>query len=101
MICIAPSRTDPLRRCVFLLVPACAFLAALSVRAAKPDKTERQEMKREAGSAPTGKSGAEDAQSRAMAKVREQLAVNDDAEWAVIAERITRVVELRRNLPGS
>ncbi len=83
--------------------------------AAKPSKAEIKELKREFGAdAVDGKIGkkddkadvapgkpiAGDADARMMAKLREQFEVTDDAEWALIAERITRVSELRRNLGG-
>lgn len=95
------------------LVLATAFSAALSAQT-KPNKIERREMKLDAGNAADGKfnqrdaSGevrggkptSEDAQSRLMSKLREQFEVADDAEWSVIAERITKVADLRRNLTG-
>lgn len=36
-------------------------------------------------------------QDRMMTYIREQFAVTDDGEWSVIAERITKVMELRRS----
>ncbi len=91
-------------------------MLATELTAAKPGKPDLKELKREGGvEALAGKPNkrddkpdtgggrveAGDAQSRIMAKLREQLEVTDDAEWAVIAERITRVGELRRNLGGA
>ncbi len=84
--------------------------------AAKPSKAEIKEIKREFGpdavegkvskrddkiDAGIGKPSAGDVDSRMMAKLREQFEVTDDAEWALIAERITKVSELRRNLGGA
>jgi hypothetical protein len=37
-----------------------------------------------------------DIQERMMSSLREQMDVKDDAEWALITERITAVTELRR-----
>src|SRR5215212_2116336 len=78
-------------------------LAALAVAAhaqTKPNKIERRDMKRDASDAPTGKVTSENAQSRVLAKLREQFEVTDDAEWNLIAERITNVSELRRTVAG-
>lgn len=36
-------------------------------------------------------------QARMLASLREQFAVKDDAEWSLISERITAVINLRRN----
>jgi hypothetical protein len=49
------------------------------------------------------KDGSGDAESRALAKLRERLEVADDAEWAVIVERIAKVEDARRSLwaPGA
>ena len=38
------------------------------------------------------------AESRQLSRLRERLDVADDAEWAVISDRIGKVEELRRNL---
>jgi hypothetical protein len=95
------------------LVLVTAFSAALPAQT-KPNKIERREMKLEGGSATDGKfnqrdgsgdvrgnkSASEDAQARIMSKLREQFEVTDDAEWSVIAERIAKVSDLRRNLAG-
>lgn len=87
-----------------------------SALAAKPDKAEIKELKRELGAdavdgkigkredkseTASGKPAGGDADARMMAKLREQFEVTDDAEWALIAERITKVSELRRNLGGA
>lgn len=49
---------------------------------------------------PTGgvKSRADEAAARGLERLRGQLSVEDDAEWAVILERITRVNEARATL---
>jgi hypothetical protein len=92
------------RRCFLRQVSlsvAVAVLAAGSYAQTKPNKIERRDMKREAGAAPDGKVAADDAQSRAMSKLREQFEVSDDAEWEVIAARIAKVGELRRVVAGT
>ena len=47
------------------------------------------------------KDGAADPQARALSRVREQMEITDDGEWALIAERIGKVDELRRALLAS
>lgn len=41
-----------------------------------------------------------DMQARMMSTLRERMGVTSDEEWAVIAERITKVSELRRQMGG-
>jgi hypothetical protein len=97
---------------LLLLILAVLFpVAWLAV--AKPKKAEARELKREMGyDAPSaksskreansdstgGKPNSSDTESRVMSKLRERLEVTDDGEWAIIAERITRVEEVRRSL---
>lgn len=100
------------RRSVLLVSVALAMATPWSAFAAKPSKAEIKEIKREFGpdavegkvskrddktDAAIGKPAAGDADSRMMSKLREQFEVTDDAEWALIAERITKVSEMRRN----
>lgn len=108
----APGR--PLRR-VLLVVTVHAVLAAgWQGWAAKPSKEERV-MKRElaaleadpkpkkrdlAAEPAERKAGDADAQARSLTRLREQLEVTDEAEWTLIAERITKVTEERRTLAG-
>lgn len=111
----------------FVLIPV--FTATL-VAQGKPNKSERREMKREmladstggkvskrddaidslpgkpdkrdsSGSVSGGRGDTSDPQARMLGKLREQLAVTDDAEWDVIAERIAAVSDARRSLGGS
>ena len=44
------------------------------------------------------KAGGTDPQSRMLERVRAQMEITDDDEWALIAERIGKVEELRRTL---
>src|SRR5665213_2962904 len=41
---------------------------------------------------------AADLQARRMNKLRERFEVTDDAEWQLISERITKVMEVRRSI---
>ena len=98
-----PHRSSAQRR--RLLTP---FLSALLVLAcpvlAKPAKDEFREPKRDdSAMAKGGKMSPGEAESRTLAKLRERLEVTDDAEWAVISERILKVEEMRRSLwaPGT
>jgi hypothetical protein len=71
---------------------------------AKPNKDEIREAKREESSVSKGgKTSPGEAESRILAKLRERLEVADDAEWAVISERILKVDEARRSFwaPGA
>ncbi|MSU48727.1 MAG: hypothetical protein EXS37_06520 [Opitutus sp.] len=96
-----------------LLFTLAALYSTTGVALAKPSKAESRDLKREMiadttgakpskrddpGSAKGGRSTPADAQARIMAKLRERLDVNDDAEWDIISNRIARVDELRRNL---
>jgi hypothetical protein len=99
-----------------LRVLAAALLAAFTgAHAAKNEaKMEKRDLRREmaggedAGRKPgrgdkdsaaaTQKSRAEEASARGLERLRDQLAVEDDAEWAVILERINRVTEARGTL---
>lgn len=82
-----------------LLLPAAvpALGAADSAKPEKVPKEERREMKR-AGDLPAkeDKPRATEVKERISSRLRERLEVTDDAEWAVISERITRIEELRR-----
>ena len=42
------------------------------------------------------KGGGTDPQARMLTKLREQMEITDDSEWAIVTARITRVEELRR-----
>jgi hypothetical protein len=109
-------KTDFLRATGSSLLPALAVaLVTASVpagRAAKSDfKAEKKEMRRELGggdeggrkpargdkdsAAATPKTRADEAAARNIERLRDQLGVEDDAEWAVILERINRVNEAR------
>jgi hypothetical protein len=62
--------------------------------AGKPKKQAKQEAKGKEGRATAEAEG----ESRTLTRLREYLEVTDDAEWAVIAERIQAVVESRTAL---
>lgn len=94
-----------------LLIALAGVGPSVWLARAKPGKAETRELKREmAADASTarpakrddaagggGPRTAADAGERNLARLREYLEVTDDAEWAVILERINRVTELRRN----
>ncbi|MCX6954598.1 MAG: hypothetical protein NTV51_20790 [Verrucomicrobia bacterium] len=90
-----------------LLLALPVYLSTAGLFAAKPGKAELREQKKEAGAdAPGGKSGKRDdgtggGESRQMTRLREQMEVTDDAEWALIADRIKTVDDLRRSLATS
>jgi hypothetical protein len=92
-----------------LLAPSALLLVALTpalpaADSVKPDKadklpkSERREMRKsgDTAAADEKRPAPSDLQARIQSRLRERLEITDDAEWAVIAERITRVEELRR-----
>lgn len=94
-----------------LLLTLSTLCATAWLAQAKPAKAEMRDLKREmnadaAGAKPNkhddnakgGRSNADDAQARGLLRLREHLEVTDDAEWDVIAERITKVTEARSTL---
>jgi hypothetical protein len=94
MRALSPPR--PLAR--WALLAAFAVLVAVSpaqdkpAKPGKPDREEKgesREMKRTGGEKPGRDPGAEAA--RSLVRLREAMRVTDDAEWAVIAERIAAV----------
>jgi|LauGreDrversion4_2_1035121.scaffolds.fasta_scaffold18602_1 hypothetical protein len=94
MRALSPPR--PLAR--WALLAAFAVLVAVSpaqdkpAKPGKPDREEKgesREMKRSSGEKPGRDPGAEAA--RSLVRLREAMRVTDDAEWAVIAERIAAV----------
>ena len=62
---------------------------------AKDNKAAKRDKKADAD---TAQASAADAEARQLAKLRDRLEVEDDAEWDVIARRITQVIEARRTL---
>jgi hypothetical protein len=94
MRAVSPPR--PLARWALLAVST--ILVAVSpaqdkpAKPGKPDREEKgesREMKRTGGEKPGRDPGAEAA--RSLVRLREAMRVTDDAEWAVIAERIAAV----------
>jgi hypothetical protein len=92
----ALSPPCPLAR--WALLAASTILVAVSpaqdkpAKPGKPDREEKgesREMKRTGGEKPGRDPGAEAA--RSLVRLREAMRVTDDAEWAVIAERIAAV----------
>jgi hypothetical protein len=92
----ALSPPCPLARWALLAVST--ILVAVSpaqdkpAKPGKPDREEKgesREMKRTGGEKPGRDPGAEAA--RSLVRLREAMRVTDDAEWAVIAERIAAV----------
>jgi hypothetical protein len=92
----ALSPPCPLAR--WALLAASTILVAVSpaqdkpAKPGKPDREEKgesREMKRSSGEKPGRDPGAEAA--RSLVRLREAMRVTDDAEWAVIAERIAAV----------
>ena len=100
----------------FLMIAIAVACSAFSFAQGKPNKADRRELKREmiadatdfkpgkrdvAADRSIGRPGPEDAQSRMLSRLREQMEITDDAEWDLIGERIAKVGELRRSAAGS
>src|SRR5688572_20127436 len=86
--------------CALLLVASVGAGIPLPCFGAKPPKAERREMKLEKGDAAPARDATDGAPNRAASKLREQMAVADDAEWDVISQRIANMTELRRLVSG-
>ncbi|MFZ9745055.1 MAG: hypothetical protein ACO3G4_00315 [Opitutaceae bacterium] len=78
-----------------VLLVSLTFLGATAAapdkpaKPGKPDREEKRELKLAGGEKPAREPGAETA--RALTRLREAMRVPDDAEWAVISERIVAV----------
>lgn len=101
-----------LPRPVLLFLLPALWLAPELV-AAKGEKAELRKANRDPGAdmatikagrreenagAKSSRASAGEAEARQLSRLRERLDVTDDDEWAVIAERIGKVEELRRTL---
>jgi hypothetical protein len=85
------ARVRPIFLAALLLAPAAAA-PDKPAKPGKPDreeKAEKRELKLAGGDQPARDAGAEAA--RGLARLREAMRVADDAEWAVISERIAAV----------
>ncbi len=88
---------------VGLLASAAVFevrAAKAEMREIKRDKTldaggDKRDKDRDAKG---GKPQPEEAARRALDRLRENLEVTDDAEWAIISARVTAIVEARSSL---
>ncbi|MEO6245883.1 MAG: hypothetical protein ABIQ12_10670 [Opitutaceae bacterium] len=111
---VPPLSRRPFRSLFVLLVSG--LLATSAVWAAKGNKDERKDLRREMGMDISGvkakgrdvapdprdrKPSSTDPQNRMLTKLREQLEVVDDDEWDVIAVRIEKLEEVRRGVSSS
>ena len=100
------------RRSLLVLLLCSGVLVALTAQG-KPSKEERKLIKADSVADDSGgkpknqsrddaaesrdrKGGGTDPQARMLTKLREQMEITDDSEWAIIMARIARVDELRR-----
>lgn len=96
-------------RTVSLLVIAGGLSATVFAQApADPNAADANARRRRGGQdANGGNNGGRgnfdpaQAQEQMMSRLREQFAVTDDAEWALISERLTKVTEIRRTAGGA
>ena len=95
------------------LLRSATLIAALSIcgvlahaQQGGSDTESAPAPRREASTESTGQTGRrgnanrEDMQARMLTNLRTQFDVKDDSEWALIAERITKIMELRRSAVG-
>jgi len=98
----------PAHLSLLLVVSALCLVPQLSAAKAAKDKardvaddgtTDAKAAKREEkANAKVDLTKAGDAESRQLDRLRERLGVTDDAEWTLIADRITQVEKLRGNI---
>ena len=113
LACVNPPRilmkTHPrassrsVRLAVLQLVVASLLATLISAQNAPGTGEERRRRGGEGGGDRGGDRGnfnPQEMQARMLAGLRERMDVKDDEEWKLIAERITKVAELRRSAPG-
>lgn len=77
-------------------------IASSSLLAQAPD-TRKDDARRRGSDTQGGDRGnfnPQEMQARMLSALRDRLEITDDEEWKVIAERITKLAELRRNAGG-
>ncbi|MBI4621662.1 MAG: hypothetical protein HY736_00380 [Verrucomicrobia bacterium] len=92
-----------LLRGVSLFAATCLLSVSLLAQNATPAGDNAGRRQRGGGQDNGGGRGNFDPaqmQDRMLNYLREQFGVTDDSEWSVIAERIGKVLELRRNAPA-
>lgn len=99
-----------LLRAVAFVVAASALSGGLFAQTTAPADPNGDRRRRSGGDANAadnaGKGGRGNfdpaaMQERMLGALREQLGVTDDAEWALIAERLAKVSEIRRSAGGA
>jgi hypothetical protein len=80
---------------------AALIFATSSAGLAQEDTSNRDERRRRADNGnDRGNFNPQDMQARMLSSLRERLGVTNDDEWAVISDRVMKVVEARRNSGG-
>jgi hypothetical protein len=99
-----PALTSAPRR--MLLVFGFTALSSTALLFSQPAPTPddptnpRRRRNQEEGGAGRANLTPQDVQARMMTALRERFEVTDDEEWKLISERLTAVMELRRNATG-
>lgn len=95
------------RLAVLPLVVASVLTSVVSAQPAPGGGEDRRRRGGEGGGERGGERGGDrgnfnpqEMQARMLSGLRERMDVKDDEEWKLIAERITKVAELRRSAPG-
>jgi hypothetical protein len=90
-----------LRRGAFLIAATSLLAVTSSAQQDAPPASGASSANAEANAGGWhGNFNREDMQARMLANLRNQFEVTDDAEWKLIAERITKVMDLRRSVGG-
>jgi hypothetical protein len=84
----------------FTAVSTAASIFAQPAPAADDTTNPRRRRNQEEGGAGRANLSPQDMQARMMTALRERFEVTDDEEWKLISERLTAVMELRRNATG-
>ncbi len=99
------SRSLASRSCRAFAALALAGVLASSLSAqTRPAGDEANRRRGDQGADAGGRRGGgspEEMQARMLASLRERFEVTDDEEWKLIAERLGKVTELRRNAAGA
>jgi Spy/CpxP family protein refolding chaperone len=87
------------RRTLAALAVATVLGASSSLLAQAPDDANRRRRPEDGGG--RGNFDPAQMQERLLSSLRERLEIKDDEEWKLIAERIAKLQEIRRNAAGA
>lgn len=84
-------------------VTRATALLALGAATVALAQTNSDDARRRGGEQDGNRRGgsAQDMQGRMLSALRDRLGVTNDEEWTVISERLMKLMELRRSMPGA